>query len=203
LKLASLLAAAALMATNPFQVGDSANRSRYQEEDVMNLQSLARKANEPPVTPVVPGSLAPDFAYESHDREWYHLHDLLDQGSVMLVIGARDAQLAALEQERDRLMDLGVLPVAVIDGHARSARAASDRLSLRYTVVADPQSVIAGQFNALARGTGAPQPCWFVIDRHRHVRALDRTGLPKSGYASIAIEALALPADGAALPASR
>jgi hypothetical protein len=97
LKLASLLAAAALMATNPLHIGDTASRNRYQDDDVQNLQSLARKASEPPVTPVVPGSVAPDFSFQGADNEWWHLSDLIEQGAVLLVIGARDAHLGELE----------------------------------------------------------------------------------------------------------
>lgn len=203
MKLASLLAAAAFLAVNPFQAGDTASRSRYEQQDVRQMQSIARKASEPPVTPVVPGSFAPDFSYQTPDDEWHRLSDLLEQGPVLMLIGARDPQLAALERERDRLLDLGVVPVAVIDGHARAARSAAQRLDLAFTLVADPQSVIAGQFNAISRDTGAPAPCWFVIDRQRRVRALDRTGLLKEGWAAIAIDALALPAPGVALPARR
>lgn len=203
LKLASLLAAAAFLAANPFRAGDNAGRSQYEQQDVRYLQHISHKASEPPVTPVVPGSLAPDFSYQTPDDEWHRLSDLLEQGPVLMLIGARDPQLAALEKERGRLLDLGVIPVAVIDGNARTARSATQRLDLSFTLIADPQSVIAGQFNAISQDTGAPAPCWFVIDRKRQVRALDRTGLPGEGYASIAIDALALPAAGIALPARR
>jgi len=200
LKLASLMAAAALMAANPFNVGDTASRSRYQDQDVIQLQNLARDASEPPITPVVPGSIAPDFSYQTPDDEWHRLRDLIAQGPVLMLIGPRDANLTALEKDRERLLDLGVIPVAVIDGPARMARASAVRLELHYTLVADPQAVIAGQFNALAPRSGQPQPCWFVIDRQRRVRALDRTGLPAKGYVQIAREALALPAEGVSLP---
>jgi peroxiredoxin len=203
LKLASLLAVAALVAVNPFDAGDTASRSRHLENDVQNLQSLTRKATEPSPTPVVPGGYAPDFSYETPDHVWRRLQDLLEQGPVLMVIGARDPQLAALERERERLLDLGVIPVAVLDGGARETRTATKRLKLRYTTISDPRSVIAGQFNALSPSTNAPQPCWFVIDRNRRVRALDRMGLPEKGYAAIAIRALALPAPGVALPATR
>ena len=203
MKLASLLAAAAFLAANPFYAGDTASRSQHEPQDVRQLQTIARRANEPPVTPVVPGSIAPDFSYQTPDDEWHRLSDLLEQGPVLMLIGARDPHLAALEAERSRLLDLGVVPVAVIDGHARAARAAAQRLDVAFTLIADPQAVIAGQFNALSQDTGAPVPCWFVIDRKRRVRALDRTGLPKEGYASIAIDALALPAPGVSMPATR
>lgn len=203
MKLASLLAAAAFLAVNPFHAGDTASRSRHQEQDIRQLQHLARKANEPPVTPVVPGGIAPDFSYQTPDDEWHRLSDLLAQGPVLLLLGARDPQLAALQAEREALLDAGVVPVAVLDGHTRAARATTQRLDLAYTLIADPRSVIAGQFNALAPETGAAQPCWFVIDRSGRVRALDRTGLPEKGYLAIARDALALPREGVALPAAR
>ncbi len=202
MKLATLLAAAALLAVNPLHVGDTANRSQYDQVDVQNLQRLANKATEPPVTPVVPGSVAPDFSYQTPDNEWHHLHDLLEQGPVLMLFGGRDPQFTALENEREQLLDLGVLPVAIVDGHARAASAAVKRLGLAYNVIPDPQGVIAGLFNAVEPRTDATQPCWFVIDRQRRVRALDRTGLPEQGYADIAIEALALPKKGTSLPVS-
>lgn len=203
MKLAGLLAAGALLAANPFHAGDTASRSRHQETEVENLQGLARKATEPLPTPVVPGGPAPDFSYETPDHEWRRLRDLLEQGAVLLVIGARDPQLLALERERDALLDLGVLPVALFDGNTRAVRSAARRLKLRYTAIPDPQSVIARQFNALAPRTNAPEPCWFVIDRKGRVRAIDRTGLPEQGYAAIAAHALALPSPGVSLPAGR
>lgn len=203
MKLATLLAAAALLATNPLYIGDTSSRSRHQDQDVQNLQKLARRANEPPVTPVVPGSVAPDFSYQTPDGKWRHLSDLLAQGPALMLVGTRDAQLTSLEKERARLLDLGVVPVAVLDGNARTVRAAVRRLGLHFTVIADPRAVIAAQFNALEPGTGAPLPCWFVIDRERRVCALDRTGLPEAGYDEIARDALAIPAPGVSLPATK
>lgn len=203
MKLATLLAAAALLATNPLYIGDTSSRSRHQEQDVQNLQKLARRANEPPVTPVVPGSIAPDFSYQTSDGKWHHLRDLLAHGPVLMIVGARDPQLTALEKERERLLELGVVPVAVFDGNARTVRGAIRRLGVRFTVIADARTVIAGQFNALEAGTGAPLPCWFVIDRERRVCALDRTGLPERGYVEIARDALAIPAPGVSLPATK
>jgi peroxiredoxin len=200
LKFAGLLAAAALMAANPLQPGDTASRSRYENEDIRSLQNLSRSAPEPEATPVVKGSLAPDFSYQTSDGEWSRLHDMLAQGAVLLVLGARDEHITAIEAEREKLLDLGVLPVAVLDANSRTVRASSRRLGVHYTIVADPRSVIAEQFNALAPKTSAALPCWFVIDRKGRVRALDRTGLPASGYAEIATKALALPLPGVSLP---
>lgn len=203
MKLAMAMAVAALLAANPFHAGDDASRSRHLDHDAQNLQKLTRKPSEPAPTPIVPGSAAPDFTWETSTREWRKLHDLLAQGPVLLVIAAREPQLEALERERNALLDLGVIPAAVVDHSVRSAEDAAKRLKLGYTMIPDPRAVIARQFNALAPKTNAPEPCWFVIDRKGTVRALDRTGLPEKGYAKIAREALALPAPDAALPATR
>ena len=157
---------------------------------------------EPPPTEVVEGDEAPDFSYQGYDGRWRHLHDLLDQGPVLLVFGAQDADLWTIESERLQLRALGVVPVAVVD--TRPGRVASRlrRLGLGYSLLADPRQVIATQFNVTHPTTGAAVPAWFVIDRQRRVRGLQRGRLPRQDYPLLATRALGLPLPGAPLPAS-
>ena len=95
------------------------------------------------------------------------------------------------------LVDLGVIPVAVLPSRLGTTRAAAQRLDLRYPVLADPQNVIASQFNAVDPATGRQLPAWFVLDPKRRVLALGRSELPTRGYADLAIEALGVPPSSA------
>ncbi len=164
---------------------------------------LQARAVEAPATEVRVGDLAPNFSYQGVDARWRRLHDLVADVPVLLVFGANEGTLRILEGERDELVDLGVMPVAVVDSRIGSARAMVHRHQLRYTVLADPRGVIAAQFNAVDPATGRQLPTWFVLDPARRVRALGRRGLPLRGYPELAANALGLPAKSATVPASR
>lgn len=157
---------------------------------------------EPAPTEVLPGDEAPDFSYQGYDGRWRHLHDVLDQGAVLLVFGPDEADLSTIEREREELLGLGVVPVAVLDLRPGKAGATLRRLGLGYSVLADPRRVIAAQFNATHPTSDAAVPSWFVIDRKRRVRALHRGRLPRGEYPALATRALALPMPGVALPAA-
>ncbi len=156
-----------------------------------------------PTTEVCLGDVAPNFSYLGVDGRWHRLRDLVAQGPVLLVFGADELTLRVIEHERERLLDLGVIPVAVTDRRARAARAMVNRFDLRFTILSDVQGTIAAQFNAMDPRTGRHLPAWFVLDAKRRVRGLSRKGLPLRGYTSLAANALGLPANGVALPASR
>jgi peroxiredoxin len=158
---------------------------------------------EPPIAEVRVGEPAPDFSYQGADNRWHRLRDLLVQGPVLLVFGAADRELKSLQRERERLLDLGVIVVAVMDVKSSTAHSVMDRLALQYTVLSDPQRAIAAQFNAVDAVTGRHEPCWFVIDRQRRVRDLRRSPLPSSGFVTLAADALALPTHDATVPTSR
>jgi peroxiredoxin len=157
-------------------------------------------AVEPPPVEVRSGEPAPDFSYQSPDGRWRHLHDLLQQGEVVLVFGASDLELRMLERERDALLDLGVMPVAVLDVKPGSAWNSARKLGLRYTVLADPRRIIGAQFNVL--DSGSLVPGWFVIDRKGMVRGLRRGDLPGQGYPGLVARALSLPLPSVPLPVS-
>jgi len=164
----------------------------------MQLRSL-----EPPATEVCLGDLAPDFAYQGPDARWRRLRGLVAEAPVLLIFGANDGVLRIVEGEREALMDLGVIPVAIVGSRLGTARGIVNRLELRFAVLADPRGVIAAQFNALDPASGRQLPSWFMIDAKRRVRGLGRQALPLRGYAELAANAMGLPSNTATRPAAK
>ena len=148
---------------------------------------------------VVVGEKAPDFNYQVNGR-WQRLRDLRAQGHVLLVLGAGDVQLRAIESQREVLLRLGVVPVAVLDLRASACRSTAAKLGLHFTVIPDPTRVIGAQFNSLEPRTRMTAPSWFVIDRNGSIRALDRLDWPSSDWREVASNALGIATDGS--PAS-
>lgn len=157
---------------------------------------------EPGVALVDLGDPAPDFWYSTVDGRSGHLRDLLTQGPVLLVFGGGESALASLQRERDALLALGVVPVAVADLRPGAARSLIKRLALTYPVLPDPRAITAAQFNSLDPATTRPLPAWFVIDRGGRVRGLERGSHP-GGWAQVATRALAMPAPGEPRPVSK
>lgn len=164
---------------------------------------LQARPTDIPATEVCVGDIAPDVSYQGADARWRRLRELVAETPALLVFGASEATLRTLEREREELMDLGVIPVAVVGSRLGGARALATRLELRYTLLADPQGVIAAQFNAIDAANGRTLPTWFVLDSNRRVRGLGREGLPPRGYPAIASGALGLPARAAVRPAAK
>jgi peroxiredoxin len=158
---------------------------------------------EPPSSEVERGDRAPDFAWQSEDNRWRRLHDLNHQGAVLLVFGAEDAALTAIERERETIMRQGALPVAVLDMRNGVAWATGRKLGLHYLVVPDSRRVIASQFNAMDPGGERAAPAWFVVDRDGRVRAMKRGPLPAQGFTAIVGAALGTPGSAATVPAEK
>ncbi|MGH7731402.1 MAG: redoxin domain-containing protein [Candidatus Eiseniibacteriota bacterium] len=165
--------------------------------------SLQALPVETPATEVCLGDIAPDFSYLGPDARWRRLRDLAAATPVLLIFGANDGVLRIVDGEREALLDLGVIPVAVVRSRLGVTRALVSRLDLRYTVLADPQGVIAAQFNAADPTNGQHLPAWFLLDTRRRVRGLGRRPLPLRGYAEIASDALGLPRKGVTVPAAK
>ena len=166
-------------------------------EDVRPGERFWLTASEPSPSLVEPGDLAPDFSYQSESGEWFKLHQLLEHGSVMLVFVPTERELQTMEDARDSLYGVGVIPVAVLDRRASSAVLLSHRLGLGFPVIADPQGSIASQFNLVGPPTARPRQAWFILDRAGRVRGLERGMLPEGGYTRIACDALAIPTPNA------
>ncbi len=157
---------------------------------------------ETPSSPVTVGDPAPDFSFRAVDGQWRRLADLRAHGPVLLVLAPDDRDLRALQAERDHLLDLGVVPVAVCDMSPRNAYEKVRELKLGYSLLADPQRVIAGQFDSVDPRTSAATPAWFVVDQNGRVRAMGRDGFPAGGFTPIASRALGVPMPDEPRPAS-
>ena len=200
MKFSTVLLTALLAALFAMGPGDVADQPPGYTPDGAARNQPARPP-EPPSTPVELGDRAPDFSFQGEDNRWRRLHDLLEQGPVFIVFGAESEVLQAIERERDAIIKLGVVPVALLDLKGRHAWAMAKRLGLRYLVIPDSRRVIAGQFNVVEASGQRTVPAWFVVDRSGSVRALRRGSLPLKGYPSRIASALALPDPGAGVPA--
>jgi peroxiredoxin len=203
LKVSSILLTAllaAILALGPGEVSDLTPSHSGHDAGTRSLRPIPP---EPPASEVETGDPAPDFAYQAEDNRWRRLRDLLAQGPVLLVFGADPTVLAAIERERDAMLRLGVVPVALLDVRSGRAWATARRLGLRYPVLPDTRRVIAAQFRAVDPAGQSTVPSWFVVDRSRRVRGLRRGDLPKHGYASLAAMVLGLPDPGADVPAEK
>ena len=200
---APLLAAALLAAASSACLSDPIFHSGRMSDDDMRLTERTwLNAAEPAPLIIEPGDPAPDFAYQADTGEWLKLHQLLDQGSVMLVFVPNEDDLKTMESERDSLYGAGVIPVAVLDRSRRASSALVRRLGLGFPVIADPQDTIASLFNLVGPPTARTHPGWFVVDRAGRVRALERGTVPRGGYARLACDVLAIaPRDAAAASA--
>lgn len=180
---------------------DLARTASHQPDRPSHLgNSVAGRIPEPPTMLIRVGDPAPNFSFEGYDGRWMRLHHLLDQGPVLLVFGAREPELRRLQQERGTLLDLGIIPVAIVDSKPGATRALVRRLGLQYTVLADSRGVIADQFNVVDGERVTPS--WFVLDPRGRVRGLVRGGLPAMDYTRMCARALALPMPGVAFPSS-
>jgi peroxiredoxin len=164
--------------------------------------TLSAVPSELPVAIVSAGDPAPDVSWDVPGARPQRLRDLRAHGHVLLVFAPTESQLLALERERDGLLDVRVVPVAVLDRGAAGAADLARRLGLHFVVVPDPWSIVAAQFNVLDPATRRAAPAWFVVDRSGRVRGLDRRGVPDGGYLSIATRTLALASRDAILPGS-
>jgi peroxiredoxin len=188
---------ATILAMGPGEVMDQTPPHNADDAATRNFRPLPP---EPPSASVDFGDRAPDFAFQGEDNRWRRLHELLSQGPVLLVFAADNATLTALEHERDAILKLGALPVAVLDMRNSVAWATARRLGLRYLVIPDSRRVIAAQFNALDAGGERVAPTWFVVGRNGMVRAVKRGPLPRQGYPGRVAAALGLPDPGAGVP---
>jgi peroxiredoxin len=200
LKLSLAILTAFVLAASPASTPNLGDHTPPSGGDPRGLGGRSPLGPEPPVTLVAVGDPAPDFSFASAGNRWLHLHDLLAQGSVLLVFATEDDQLVAVERERDRLLDLGVVPVAVVDRRSGSVASTVKRLGLDYLVIPDLPRAIASQFNVLDPDTRSTAAAWFVIDRRARVRALNRDGAPTRGYSKLAASALAIPLPGVVVP---
>lgn len=191
--LRALLASLALLVANVAIAGDRF-RSLDDPPNSAVLSLWGHVAAEPPATLLLVGDDAPAFSYLGPDGEWHRFSDLIVQGPMLMVFGARDADLLELENIRSVFRDLGVTPVIVVDRRTGSAKAMAERLGLSAPVVVDPKCAIAGLYNSLDPRSLRHAPAFFVVDEKRTIRALGHGALPA------AIEMVVLTARSLGLP---
>jgi peroxiredoxin len=170
------LLAAGLLAAASVQHTDGARIPHIVAQD--NPATVSVPEGSQHVIPVPPavGSTAPDFTYQSFDYQWRNLHHMLAQGSVLLVFGASDEQLLALEHARETLLSHDVVPVAVVGRPESEVWSTVLRCGLGYSLLSDPHAAIAAQFGAVDSARRAA-PAWFVIDPSGRVRGAGK-GIP-------------------------
>lgn len=120
-------------------------------------------------TPTV-GDVAPDFTYQSHEYLWQNLHNMLEQGHVLLVFGATEADLRRLEADRDRLLRQGVLPVAVIEQREGDVWKLLRKADVSFSLLSDPHGAIAEQYGVYQPEVRGAHAAWFLVDQSGRVR---------------------------------
>ncbi len=148
-----------------------------------------------------PGKKAPDFQYQSYDAMWQHLHNVLQHGDVLLVFGAGEADLRALERQREGFVDAGIVPMVVIERSDREVWGLVRRIGLTYSLLADPKGAIGEQYGVFDKSTGRSRSTWFVIDAKGRVRQVG-TEVPAQAWPVQVASALGRPVDGGTQTAS-
>ena len=185
LMVAALMAAA----TSTHHAHDSTAASMIIENNVVSVSHDSSAPRQASPSPAV-GELAPDFSYQSHDYLWQNLHNILEQGSVVLVFGASEEQLRGIERDREALLAQHVVPVAVVDRRDVEAWTLVRKLNLGYSLLADPRRALGEQYGVLDSATHRSQAAWFVIDPQGHVRGSGVGTLPSSAWDELAAAAL-------------
>ena len=161
--------------------------------------SWNRMAAEPPVTFLKEGDRAPLFSYLGTDGKWHKFSELISQNAVLLVFGATDPELNALEAARPGFDDLGIKTIAVVDMRASAAARLSERLHLSTPLISDPMRAIGQIYNCLDPVHQRHSPSFFVLDNRRTIRAIGRGSIPPA-VRLLAVSANAL---GKELPSSQ
>lgn len=200
MKLTVCVLGAVLLAALPIQTGGGTTPPSSTPDVGSGAQALRPSAPEPPSSELEVGDRIPDFSYQTAENATVDTRQLLAQGHLLMVFGASEPVLRSLEQEREALLDLGVVPVVVVDQRSSAVWSAAKRLGLHYTLVPDPLRVIGAQFNVVDEVHRRPIPSWFVIDRVGKVRALRRNELPIRGYPRLVATVLAVPTQDVSVP---
>lgn len=150
-------------------------------------------ASTPAAVSLRPGQKAPNFVYQSHDYMRRRFHDMLAQGAVLIVFAPTDADLRALEAERDDMLARGVVPVAVLDRRDADVWKVVRRLGLTYSLLSDPRGAIASDFGVWNEAGNRALPAWYVVGGDARVRAGEQGALPTGQFAATAFAALGLP----------
>ena len=126
-----------------------------------------------PETPASPATAeaAPDFALATASG-WHSFREVHEDAPVVLVFGADEGALVALEESRPALAARGVEIAAVTRDSDGANWERIERLGLRYALWSDPRGRLAGLF-----GLGAGEAGWCRIDGRGRI-AERRQGVP-------------------------
>jgi peroxiredoxin len=155
-------------------------------------------AQEPAEIRLIVGDRAPRFSYLDIGGQWKQFSDLSTGSALLLIFGASESDLVAIEEKRQVFQELGVTPVAVVDGRSTSMRALQRRQAFTGPIITDPKRAIGGLFNSLDPRSLTHAPSFFVLDEKRRIRALGHGALP-SPIRMLSLSASSL---GRALPKS-
>jgi peroxiredoxin len=142
------------------------------------LNIWSRVAVDPPATPLEEGDEAPVFSYLGPEGAWHEANELFGEGPVLLVFGASESDMKALEQSRTVFTDLGVNPALVVDMRAGKAARLAKRLRLSSPIIRDPVRAIAGLYGSLDPASLHAAPAFFLVDENRVIRLVGRGALP-------------------------
>ena len=145
-------------------------------------------APETPASAAATGA-APDFALATA-WGWHSFREAQSERPIVLVFGADDAALTAIERERPALEARGVEIAAVTRDSDGANWERIERLGLRYALWSDPRAHLAGLF-----GVEESTPAWCLIDAEGRIVDL-RKGVGPEGLAAEVERAL--PAAGTA-----
>jgi peroxiredoxin len=147
-----------------------------------------------PLSPVAPavGERAPDFDYQSYDYRWVRFHHMLQSDAVVLVFAPDEATLSGLEKEREPLAERGVAPVAILGARDGEVWRVATRLGLGFSLLSDPNGVIARSFGAWDTPSGRPLPSWCVVGVDGRIRASGKGSPRAQELAATALQALGL-----------
>lgn len=148
-----------------------------------------------------PGKKAPDFQYQSYDAMWQHLHNVFQHGDVLLVFGADEADLRAIERQREGFVDAGIVPMIVLEKSDREVWSLVRRIGLTYSLLADPKGAIGLQYGVYDKDASRSRKAWFAIDVKGRVRQVG-TEVPPQAWPVQVASALGRPVDGGTQTAS-
>jgi peroxiredoxin len=131
-----------------------------------------------PTTQLVVGDAAPGFSFLGSDGAWHKFSQLAEHQSVLLVFGATEIELTELDRARTEFLDLGIVPIVVVDRSNGTASALRRRLELSCRVISDPMRAIADLYNCVDWNGPSHMPSYFVLDEDHRIRVLGRGELP-------------------------
>src|SRR5262249_11770888 len=122
-------------------------------------------------------AVLPDLVFASTPYGWHHLRDLAGARGLVLALDPTEAELVALERDTPAFGDAGVAVAAVLRHRERPVSRELTRMTLTFTLLADPAGTIDEAALATVGSAG-----WLVLDADRRVCAAGSDGLGADGF---------------------